>query len=163
MLSYASKPLSTESPRALPSNTQQVAIIAPTGSGADLALVPGCGFDIGLRAELTPDGMQQLVDAGIRLVIVDLRDICTTQIRPALRLLRLLIREVQIVAITAPNDPPSAQIAIASGALAQLGRGLSSLSLLRALNAVKRGAPSIGETGQYAIARMQREMAEVGL
>lgn len=134
---------------------EPVAVVEPDCAQDALQLLPGAGYEVALRIDLTPDGVQRLVDSGIRLVVVDLRQTCPSQIRPALRLLRLLVRQVRVVAVTCPGDQDAAQVCLASGALAHLGRGLSPLALIGALQSVQRGVPLLGDTAQRAVARMQ--------
>ena len=136
-----------------------VAIIEAEGADDPLTLPHGCSAQVVLRTELTAEGIDALVSSAVRVVVVDLRNTCTTQIRPTLRLLRLAVRNVRLVAVTDPGDNAAAQVSIASGAVAHVGQGLSPPALLRAVSSARRGAPCLGETGQRAIALLAREVA----
>lgn len=135
----------------------RVAIVEPDANPSPLHLVPGGSAEVVMRIGLVPEDVERLVASGVALVIVDLRRTCSTQIRPALRLLRLLVRDLRVVAVTDAGDDAAAQIAIASGAVAHVSRDPSPMGLLRAVNAASRGTPHLGETGQRAVRRMQRD------
>jgi DNA-binding NarL/FixJ family response regulator len=101
--------------------------------------------------------MQQLVESDARVVVLDLRHTSSAQIASTMRLLRLAVNKLRLVAVTDPSDDASAQACVASGALAHLGQGQNPLSLLRAVNSAQRGAPCMGETGQRAVRRLRRD------
>lgn len=135
----------------------QVAIIEPDGVDAPLTLPEDASAEVVLRTELTADGIEELVASAIRVVVLDLRRTCATQIHPLMRLLRLAVSQVRLVVVTDPGDVAAAQMSIASGAVAHLGKGQTPLGLLRAVNAASRGAPCLGETGQRAVRQLRRD------
>ena len=136
----------------------RVAVVEPQASSEPLQLPAGAAAYLVLRIALMPDGVEQLVASAVRVVVVDLRQTCTTQIRPILRLLRLLVPGVRVVAVTDAGDDAAATISIVSGAVSHLGRDQTPLELLQAVQSASRGMPCHGETGQRAVCRLQRDL-----
>ncbi len=136
----------------------RVAIIEPHGTNDSLQLPSGANAEVVLRSELTAKDVEVLVDAAVRVVVLDLRQVCSTQVIPMMRLLRHAAGNLRIVAVTDPGDDAAAQVCVASGALAHLGGDSSPMALLRAVNAASRGAPCLGETGQRAVRRLSRDV-----
>jgi len=137
-----------------------VAVIAPEAPPHALQLPPNSPAQIVLRPELSLAGIDELVTAGVKVVVLDLRTTCSSRIGAMMRLLRLSVNDVRLVTVAAPGDNAAAQACIAGGAVAHLGSSQDALSLLRAVNAAQRRAPFMGETGQRAVRVLSREHSE---
>lgn len=135
----------------------RVAVIEPAQPRPALAFPEASGMEVVLRASLGTQAVDQLQALGVRVVVLDLRGTCTTEIGAAMRLVRAAAPGVRVVAVTDPGDVASAQFSIASGAVAHLGSDVSPLTLLRAVNAASRNKPSLGGTGERAARRLRRD------
>jgi len=137
--------------------SERVAIVQSATAADEIHLPIGSSVQVVLRTPLTAEGIELLASAQARVVILDLRGTCSTEVPAAMRLLRRFVEGVRVVAVTDPGDDATAQAAIATGAVAHLGQDLGPLALLRAVNAARRGAPCLGETGQRVLRRMRRD------
>ncbi|MBD8525420.1 hypothetical protein [Pseudomarimonas arenosa] len=137
-----------------PGRIQPVAIVEVLDGLPPLRLAPSDAAEVVMRIQLQPDDVERLVASGVNVVVLDLRGLCTSHIRPSMRLLRLLVSNLRVVAVTDAGDDAAAQMAIAAGAIAHLSRDTCPLRLLRAVHAASRGTPHLGETGQRAVARL---------
>jgi DNA-binding NarL/FixJ family response regulator len=133
----------------------RVGILAPDATAPALEPESSPGTCVVLRGAWSGPDLDRLRELAVRDAVIDLRTVETPHIGAVLRDVRASAPDVRIVAVTAAGDHASAQFALASGALALLSRDLTSLTLLRAVNAAARGVPTLGGTGQQAIRRLR--------
>ena len=133
----------------------RIAIIEPDAAQEPLELPTGCNAEVVLRLDLTPEEVQRLHDSRVQVIVIDSRQTYPAHIGQALRLLRFVQPRIPVVVVTDPGNDAAAEICLATGAIAHIGRGLTPLGLLRAINAAGRGTRSLGETGQRAIRKLR--------
>ncbi len=111
----------------------RVAIFEPESAADPLKLPFGREARVVFRSDLTPDGVERLIAADVDVIVLDLRHTSIPQIRPAVRLLRLLVPALRLVAVVDIDDDTAEQAAATGGACVFRGWGQTPNGLLRAI------------------------------
>jgi DNA-binding NarL/FixJ family response regulator len=111
----------------------RVAIVEPDSAADPLRLPFNREAAVVFRDDLTPDGVERLIAAKVDVIVLDLRHASIPQIRPAVRLLRLLVPALRVVAVVDVDDDTAEQAAATSGACVFRGWGQTPIGLLRAV------------------------------
>lgn len=116
----------------------RVAVIEPDSAADPLRLPTHRDAEVVFRDDLTPDGVERLIATDVDVIVLDLRHTSIPQIRPAVRLLRLLAPRLRVVAVVDIDDDTAEQAAATSGACVFRGWGQTPIGLLRAVVASRQ-------------------------